>query len=47
MISVLGSIIDSDDEEEIKEIIEDITDELGTFYSYGLPKSLLDQKKRR
>ncbi len=45
MISVLGSIIDSEDEEEIKEIIEDITDPLGTFYSYGLPKSLL--KKRR
>lgn len=45
MISVLGSLVDSEDEEEINEIIEDVTDPLGTFYSYGLPKSLL--KKRR
>ncbi len=45
MLSVLGSIIDSEDEEEIKDIIEDITDPLGTFYSYGLPKSLLEKRR--
>ncbi|KXB05977.1 oxidoreductase [candidate division MSBL1 archaeon SCGC-AAA382A20] len=46
MISVLGSIIDSEDEQEIKKIVEDITDSLGTFYSYALPKSLLRKKRK-
>lgn len=45
MVSLLGSLIDSEDEKEVQEIIEDITDPLGTFYSYGLPKSLLRRIK--
>ncbi|KXB01331.1 oxidoreductase [candidate division MSBL1 archaeon SCGC-AAA261F17] len=45
MVGLLGSIIDSEDEEEIREIIDGITDPLGTFYSYGLPKSLLQRRK--
>lgn len=44
MVSLLGSLIDSRDEEEIEEMIEDITDPLGTFYSYSLPKSLLRRR---
>lgn len=45
MVSLLGSLIDSEDEEEVEEIVEDITDPMGTFYSYSLPTSLL--KRRR
>lgn len=47
MVSLLGSIIDSEDEEEIEEIINDITDPLGTFYSYSLPVSLLKRSKKK
>ncbi len=46
MVSLLGSLIDSEDEEEIEEMIQDITDPLGTFYSYSLPKSLLKRSRR-
>ncbi|KXB07250.1 oxidoreductase [candidate division MSBL1 archaeon SCGC-AAA382A20] len=45
MISVLGSIIDSEEEEKIKEIVDGITDPLGTFYSYCLSKSLLGERR--
>lgn len=46
MVSLLGSLIDSEDEVEIEEIIDDITDPLGTFYSYSLPKSLLQRSRK-
>lgn len=45
MVSLLGSLIDSEDEEEIQGIIAGITDPLGTFYSYSLPKSLLGRRR--
>ncbi len=45
MVSLLGSLIDSKDEKEVESIIEGITDPLGTFYSYSLPKSLLKRRK--
>jgi len=34
-------VIDSDDPEEIRRIIDDIRDPVGTFYRYSLPASLL------
>jgi len=40
-LSALASVIDSNDPEEIKRIIDDIPDPVGTFYRYSLPDSLL------
>ncbi|HIE34511.1 MAG TPA: oxidoreductase [Candidatus Altiarchaeales archaeon] len=45
-LSYLASIIDSNDEKEIEEIMKGIPDPLGTFYRYSLPKSLLFKTKR-
>ncbi|MDQ7779132.1 MAG: oxidoreductase [Planctomycetota bacterium] len=41
LLSALGSIIDSADEKEIRKIVDQIADPIGTFYRYGLPKALL------
>jgi len=41
MLSALASVIDSNDPEEIERIIGDILDPAGTFYRFGLSKSLL------
>ena len=42
MMSALASVIDSNDPEEIDPIIaEGIPDPVGTFYRFGLAKSLL------
>lgn len=41
IISALGSIIDSNDPEEVARIIDGIVDPAGTFYRFGLPTSLL------
>jgi F420-non-reducing hydrogenase small subunit len=44
-LSFIASIIDSNDENEIKNIIEKgIPDPIGLFYMYSLPKSLLFRK---
>ena len=40
-LSALASVIDSNDPEEVKRIIDDIPDPAGTFYRYSLPDSLL------
>jgi len=40
-LSALASVIDSNDPEEIKRIIDDIPDPAGSFYRYSLPDSLL------
>jgi len=41
MISALSSVIDSEDPEEIEQIISQIVDPIGTFYRFGLPASIL------
>jgi len=41
MISALSSVIDSEDPEEIDQIISQIADPLGTFYRFGLAHSTL------
>lgn len=46
MVSLLGSILDSEDRGEIQRIVDDISDPLGTFYSYGLPTSILGKSRR-
>jgi len=44
MLSAIGTIIDSNDPEEIKEIIEKVVDPAGTFYRFSLPGSILRRK---
>lgn len=47
MMSALASVIDSDDPDQIDEMIEQgIPDPVGTFYRFSLPASLLRRKKR-
>jgi F420-non-reducing hydrogenase small subunit len=40
-LSALASVIDSNDPEEIKRIVNEIPDPVGSFYRYSLPDSLL------
>lgn len=41
MLSSIGTMIDSDDPEEIKAIVEDVVDPAGTFYRFSVPASIL------
>ncbi|MHA1398324.1 MAG: oxidoreductase [Candidatus Heimdallarchaeaceae archaeon] len=41
MISVLGGLIDSNNPNEVEKIIETIVDPVGTFYYFGLSKSMI------
>ncbi len=45
MISVLGSLIDSKDPEEIDHIIESMPDIAGTIYEFGLARSILFRRR--
>jgi F420-non-reducing hydrogenase small subunit len=44
-LSAIASIIDSNDEKEIEQIVQTVPDPVGTFYRYSLPSSLLRRKK--
>ncbi len=44
MMSAIGTMIDSDDEEEIQKIVEQIADPAGTFYRFSLPGSIFRRK---
>jgi len=44
-VSYLASIIDTDDEEELKKIIDSIPDMAGLFYRYSLAASILRKKR--
>lgn len=46
-LSALASIIDSDDEEEIKRITDSIPDLAGLFYRYSLASSILKKRLNR
>jgi F420-non-reducing hydrogenase small subunit len=45
MLAALASVIDSNDPEEIEQIVDEIVDPAGTFYRFGLAKSLLRRAK--
>jgi F420-non-reducing hydrogenase small subunit len=45
MIGAITSIIDSRDPDEIRDIVEQIPDPIGTFYRFGLANSTLSKKK--
>jgi len=44
MMSAIATMIDSNNEDEIKKIIDTIEDPAGTFYRYSLPCSMLRRK---
>ncbi len=44
MMSAIGTMIDSNDEEEIMKIVEQIADPAGTFYRFSLPGSIIRRK---
>jgi F420-non-reducing hydrogenase small subunit len=46
MLSALASIAEGSDEVAIDRILDSIPDPVGTFYRYGLPKSLLRRRTR-
>jgi F420-non-reducing hydrogenase small subunit len=41
MLSSIATMIDSDDPEEIKGIVEDVVDPAGTFYRFSIPASII------
>ncbi len=43
-LSAIASLADSNDEEEIARILDQIADPVGTFYRYSLPASLLHRR---
>jgi F420-non-reducing hydrogenase small subunit len=43
-LSAVASLVDSNDEEEIRRILDGIPDPTGTFYRYSLPASLLERR---
>jgi F420-non-reducing hydrogenase small subunit len=44
-LSATASIIDSNDEVEIEQIVQTVPDPVGTFYRYSLPSSMLRRKR--
>jgi F420-non-reducing hydrogenase small subunit len=44
MMSAIGTMIDSNEPEEIDAIIENIVDPAGLFYRFSLPGSILGRK---
>ena len=46
-LSAIASLIDSNSKKEIKQIIDEIPDPLGTFYRYSLPSSILKGSKKK
>ncbi|MEE4114665.1 MAG: F420-nonreducing hydrogenase [Marinilabiliaceae bacterium] len=44
MMSAIATMIDADDPEEIKSIIDSIEDPAGTFYRFSMPSSILRRK---
>ncbi len=44
MMSAIATMIDSNDEEEIQKIVDQVADPAGTFYRFSLPGSILRRK---
>jgi F420-non-reducing hydrogenase small subunit len=44
MMSAIGTMIDSNEEEEIQKIVDNIDDPAGTFYRFSLPGSIIRRK---
>lgn len=46
MISALGSVYDAENEEDIQNLADSVVDPIGTFYRFGLARSLLKESKK-
>jgi F420-non-reducing hydrogenase small subunit len=44
-VSALASIIDAEDEKDVKRIVDEVNDEVGYLYRFSVPSSIL--RKRR
>jgi F420-non-reducing hydrogenase small subunit len=44
-LSAISSIIESNDDAEIEQIVQTVPDPVGTFYRYSLPSSMLRRKR--
>jgi F420-non-reducing hydrogenase small subunit len=47
ILTAWASIIDSNDEDEIKKILDGIVDPAGYFYRYSLPDSMMKRARIR
>ena len=47
MISALASVIDSEDPQEIEEILDGIVDPIGTFYRFSMGKATLGRARMK
>jgi F420-non-reducing hydrogenase small subunit len=45
LVSAIASIYQGDSEEDIKRMLDEIVDPVGTFYRFGLADSLLKRKR--
>ena len=45
MLSALASLFDADSEEDIQKLADSVVDPIGTFYRFGLARSLLKRTK--
>ncbi|MFH2006217.1 MAG: oxidoreductase [bacterium] len=45
MIGALGALLDADDEDSIRALVDEVVDPVGTFYRFGLPASHLGLAK--
>ena len=46
MLSALASIFDTEDEDEIQQLADSVVDPIGTFYRFGLARSLMRRTKQ-
>jgi len=44
-MGAISSVIDSNEPEEIQQIIDSIPDPVGTFYRYGLAESIMGKAR--
>ena len=44
-LSAIASVVDSNDADEIANILDAVPDPVGTFYRYSLPSSLLGRRR--
>ena len=46
MLSALSSVFDAESEEDIQKLVDGVVDPVGTFYRFGLARSLLRRTKQ-
>jgi F420-non-reducing hydrogenase small subunit len=46
MLSALASVLDAEGEEDLQKLADSVVDPIGTFYRFGLARSLLKRTKK-